>query len=81
MITINIEKAKSMAHTLRRNKREQMFAPYDRVIQLNIPGNDLVVAEENRAKIRLLDNKCQAEIDASSTPEQIKEALDNFVAE
>lgn len=81
MITINIEKAKTVAHKLRRDKREALFAPHDRVIQLNIPGNDLIVAEEKRAAIRLLDAKCQTDIDASSTPEQIKEALDNFVAE
>lgn len=81
MIAINIEKAKSIAHKLRRDKREALFAPHDRVIQLNIPSNNLIVAEEKRAAIRLLDARCQVDIDESSTPEQIKEALDNFVAE
>jgi hypothetical protein len=81
MIPININKAKNIAHDRRRAKAQEMFAPYDRVIELNIPGQEekRAEAESQRAIIREKDSTCQTAIDASTTTDQIKEALDSFV--
>jgi hypothetical protein len=67
MITINLDKAKNIAHDIRRIKREEEFAPYDAVIMKQIPGNDATEAEAARQAIR--------DKYAASTPEQIKAAL------
>jgi hypothetical protein len=81
MIHINLNKAKIIGHDKRRAKAQEMFAPYDKIIELNIPGQEQnrVEAEAQRAIIRQKDSACQIAIDASTTTDQIKEALDSFV--
>lgn len=76
MIVINIDKAKNIAHDLRRIKREEEFAPYDAVIMKQIPGNNAAEAEAARQAIRDKYAAMQTEIDAASTPEEIKIALE-----
>lgn len=76
MIVINIDKAKNIAHDLRRIKREEEFAPYDAVIMKQIPGNNAAEAEAARQAIRDKYAAMQVEIDAASTPEEIKIALE-----
>ena len=44
-IILNINKAKAIAHTIRRNNREQAFAPFDEIIMKQIPGVSAVQAE------------------------------------
>lgn len=75
MITINIDKAKNIAHDIRRAKREEEFAPLDAVIMKQIPGNDAAEAEAARQTIRDKYAAMQTAIDAASTPENIKTAL------
>lgn len=75
MITINIDKAKNIAHDIRRAKREEEFAPYDAVIMKQIPGNDATEAEAARQAIRDKYAAMQTQINAAATPEQIKAAL------
>ena len=75
MIVINIDKAKNIAHDLRRSKREEEFAPHDAVIMKQIPGNSAAEAEAARQAIRDRYAAMQVEIDAASTPEEIKVAL------
>jgi hypothetical protein len=75
MITINLNKAKDIAHDIRRTKREEEFAPLDAVIMKQIPGNDATEAEAARQAIRDKYAAMQAEINAASTPESIKTAL------
>ena len=75
MIVINIDKAKAIAHDIRRAKREEEFAPYDAVIMKQIPGNDATEAEASRQTIRDKYATMQTEIDAAATPEQIKAVL------
>lgn len=81
MIVIDINKAKEIANDMRRKKAQDFFAPYDRMIELNIPGQEeqRAQAEAKRAIIRQNDATCQAAIDAATTPEQIKQALESFV--
>ena len=75
MIVINIDKAKSIGHGIRRAMREEEFAPHDKVIAAQIPGTDAVAAEAARAAIRVKYADMQTAIDAAATPEEIKTAL------
>ena len=72
MITINIDKAKAIGHDIRREERAKEFAPLD--IQATIPAK----AEEAEAARQVIRDKyaaIQQEIDAATTPEEIKIAL------
>ena len=75
MITINIEKAKQIAHDMRRAARATEFAPHDEVIAKRIPGVAEAEAEAARAAIRVKYATMQTEIDAATTPDEIKVAL------
>jgi len=75
MITINIDKAKAIGHDLRRLKRAEEFKPHDEIIMKQIPGVDAQAAEAARQAIRDKYTAIQADIDAATTPEEIKAAL------
>lgn len=64
MITINIDKAKAIAHDKRRQARSAEFAPLD--IKATIPS-EAEAAEAARAVIRTKYATMQAEIDAATT--------------
>ena len=64
MITINLDKAKAIAHDKRRKARSAEFAPLD--IKATIPS-EAVAAEAARAVIRTKYATMQAEIDAATT--------------
>lgn len=72
MITINLDKAKSIAHDKRREARAEEFKPHDEVIMKQIPGNDAAVAEAARQDIRDKYAVMQEEIDNASSPEELK---------
>jgi hypothetical protein len=75
MITINIDKAKNIAHNMRRAARAEEFKPHDEVIMKQIPGVDAQAAEAARQAIRDKYTTIQADIDAATTTEEIKAAL------
>jgi hypothetical protein len=75
MITINVTKAKAIAHDIRRQARTEEFKPYDEVIMKQIPGNDSVAAEAARAAIRTKYSTMQTAIDSASTVDAIKSIL------
>lgn len=75
MIKINIDKAKAIGHDIRRAARAEEFKPYDEVIMKQIPGKDAQAAEAARQAIREKYAAVQAQIDAATTPEEIKAAL------
>jgi len=75
MISINITKAKSIAHDMRRVARADEFKPHDEVIMKQIPGIDAVAAEAARAAIRAKYSAMQDQIEAAATPDEIKAAL------
>ena len=52
MITININKAKVIAHNMRREARSVEFSPLDAVIAKQIPGTDVQQVEAERQTIR-----------------------------
>jgi len=76
MITININKAKAIGHDMRRAARAEEFKPHDEVIMKQIPGVDAQTAEAARQAIRDKYAVIQADIDAATTPEEIKAALE-----
>lgn len=74
MITINVDKAKTIAHDIRRAARAEEFKPYDDAIAKQIPGQ-MEGAEAARQAIRDKYAAIQTQIDAATTPEEIKAAL------
>lgn len=74
MITINIDKAKGIAHDIRRAARAEEFKPYDDAIAKQIPGQ-MEGAEAARAAIRAKYATMQTAIDAASTVDEIKAAM------
>ena len=76
MITINLDKAKSIGHDIRRTQRAEEFKPYDEVIMKQIPGADATAAEEARQQIRFKYALIQDAIEVASTPDDIKAALE-----
>lgn len=72
MITINLDKAKNIAHDIRRAKRAEEFAPLD--IQATIPSQ-ASAAESARQVVRDKYAAMQTQINSASTPEEIKTAL------
>jgi hypothetical protein len=74
MITININKAKTIAHDVRRAARAEEFKPFDDAIAKQIPGQ-AQGAEAERQKIRDKYAQMQTAIDAAATPDEIKAAL------
>lgn len=80
MIRINIDKAKAIAHAVRRAARAEEFKPYDEIIAKRIPGTAEAEAEAARAAIRAKYALMQADIDAANTPEEIKAVLQGGAA-
>ena len=63
MITINLDKARGIAHGRRRAVRAAAFKPHDERIRLALPGDDLMTLDAPRHKIRKADAAVQAKID------------------
>ena len=72
MITINITKAKAIAHSARRNARLAEFAPLD--IKATIPS-EAVAAEAARQLVRDKYAAMQTAIDAATTAAEIKASM------
>jgi hypothetical protein len=72
MITVNIDKAKAIAHDKRRQARSAEFAPLD--IKATIPS-EATSAEAARAAVRAKYATMQTAIDAATTPDEIKAAM------
>jgi len=72
MITINIDKAKAIAHDKRREARSAEFAPLD--IKATIPS-EATAAEAARQAVREKYAAMQTAIDSASTVDEIKAAM------
>lgn len=72
MITINIDKAKGIAHDKRREARSAEFAPLD--IKATIPS-EATAAEAARQAIREKYAAMQIAIDSATTIDEIKAAM------
>lgn len=75
MITINIDKAKVIAHELRREARAKEFAPFDEIIVKQIPGVSIQDAEAQRQLIRDKYHVMQEQLDAAESIEELKAKL------
>jgi len=73
MITINLDKAKGIAHDMRRAARAEEFAPLD--IQATIPAK-AAEAEAARQFIRDKYAAIQVNIDAATNVDELKAALE-----
>lgn len=74
MIVVNINKAKDIAHDVRRAARAEEFKPFDEAIAKQIPGQ-VDGAEAQRQLIRTKYAAMQTLIDQASTVEEIKAAM------
>jgi hypothetical protein len=72
MIRVNLDKAKSIGHDIRRSERSKEFAPLD--VKATIPS-EAEAAEAARQAIREKYATIQNEIDAAQSPDEIKAAL------
>lgn len=72
MITINVNKAKAIAHDVRRAARAEEFKPLD--VKATIPS-EAAQAEIDRQAIREKYAVMQAAIDAAVAIEEIKEVM------
>jgi hypothetical protein len=72
VITINITKAKNIAHDARRTARSAEFAPLD--IKATIPS-EATAAEAARQAVRDKYATMQTAIDAATTTDEIKAAM------
>ena len=75
MITINIDKAKQVAHDKRRAARSAEFAPLD--IKATIPS-EAVAAEEARQQVREKYAAIQTQVDAAKTVEELKTIVESL---
>lgn len=71
MITINLPKAKTIAHEVRRQKRAEEFAPLDEVIMKQIPGTDVQAVEAQRQVIRDKYAEVQINIDSAQDSNEL----------
>lgn len=75
MIRINMDKAKAIAHDMRRAARAVEFAPLD--IEATIPAK-AAAAEVKRQAIRDKYDQVQAQIDACASPDALKRIMDEM---
>jgi hypothetical protein len=72
MITVNIDKAKAIAHDVRRAARAEEFKPFD--VQATIPSQ-AAAAEAAREAVRVKYAEMQVAIDAAVAVDEIKAAM------
>ena len=72
MITVDMTKAKAIAHEKRKQARSEEFAPLD--IKATIP-TEAEAAEAARQVVRDKYATMQTAMDAATTPEELKELL------
>jgi hypothetical protein len=80
VISVNMPKARTIAHTMRRAARDTEFAPHDAVIARRIPGSDDVAAEAARQAIREKYALIQDAIEVATNVDALKTVVDQFGA-
>lgn len=75
MITINLTKAKNIAHDMRRAVRDKEFAPLD--VQATIPSK-AAQAEAARQVIRDKHAQIQLNIDSAASVQELKAIVDDL---
>jgi len=72
MIPVNMDRAKEIAHQVRRQRRNLEFYPHDQMIAKQIPGPESANAEAERVKIREKYAQVQNEINATQSWDELK---------
>ena len=80
MITINLDRAKAIAHEKRRAAREAEFKPFDAIIAKQIPGLSATEAEAARQAIRARYVDIQTDIDAAQDTGELSAIMKVFEA-
>ena len=75
MITINLDKAKFIAHDKRRAARVEEFKPYDEAIAKRISDKDVNEAESARVAIRAKYTVLQIQMDEAQNVDDLKALL------
>lgn len=75
MIFINLEKAKTIAHNIRRELRSNEFLPLDEKIAKQIPGINFQGIEAQRQIVRDKYFEMQIKIDDSTNVAELKSAI------
>ena len=75
MITVNIDKARTIVHDIRRTKRTAEFAPLD--VKATIPA-EAAAAEAARQAVREKYAAVQSQIDAASGVAQLKTIVEQL---
>jgi len=78
MIVINIDKAKVIAHDMRRTARSAEFAPLDEVIAKQIPGTSVQEIEAQRQAIRNKYAAMQEQLNSAASVEELKAELEKL---
>ena len=78
MIKINLNKARDIAHGMRRDARAEEFKPHDEIIAKQIPGADAVAAEAARQAIRDKYAAIQSDIDGAADVDALKSIVDSM---
>lgn len=78
MITVNLIKAKTISHEVRRQKRAEEFQPLDEVIMKQIPGTDIQAVEAERQTIRDKYSTIQTNIDAAESSDDLLAIVNSF---
>lgn len=76
MITVNLDKAKTIVHDIRRAKRTAEFSPLD--VKATIPS-EAAAAEAARQAIREKYAAIQSDIDAAADVPELKLIADSLV--
>ena len=77
-IVTNLTKAKTIAHEMRRAKREEEFKPHDEVIMKQIPGADADAAEVARVAVRAKYETIQTDIDAAINETELLNVVESM---
>lgn len=80
MISININKAKTISHDIRRQKRAEEFQPLDEVIMKQIPGTDVNAIEAERQVIRDKYATIQTDIDSAENSEELATIVNSITS-
>ena len=78
MITIHLDKAKTISHDIRRQKRAEEFQPLDEVIMKQIPGTDTQVVDAERQLIRDKYAEIQNNIDNAIDSDELLNIVKNI---
>ena len=80
MLVINMNKAKEIAHDIRRKARQEEFAPLDEAITINIVNSTAVAElEEQRQVVKNKYATIQTNIDNSTDVTALKTIVEGLV--